>query len=140
MTQASICTASFMTSKGMPGRISTALFPPRFIKATEYKTYRPLAPGRWFKTASPREYIERYFNEVLRPLDPQQVYDELWQLAGGATPILLCYEKPPFSVPDRWWEQDPAQDHKCDFGNWCHRRIIAAWFKDGLGVDCLELV
>jgi hypothetical protein len=37
------------------------------------------------------------------------VYDDLVALAAPDEPVLLCWEKPPFSD-----------------ANWCHRRIVAA--------------
>jgi hypothetical protein len=67
-------------------------------------------------------YVPRFRDEVLAPLDPQQVWNELHQIASGAEPVLQCFERPPF---------DPK--------NWCHRRLVAAWFKERLGHDVPEL-
>ena len=66
-------------------------------------------------------YREIYFLDIVGPLHAQTVWDELHELAGGAEPVLLCWEQPPFSA-----------------ANWCHRRIVAEWFADKLGVDIAE--
>lgn len=59
-----------------------------------------------------RFYIERFFIEVLSKLDPFEVYQELDES------ILLCYE---------------------DNDEFCHRHIVAAWFKLFLGIDVPEV-
>ena len=53
---------------------------------------------------------------------PDAVVADLQALAGEHEPVLLCYERPPFS---------PA--------NWCHRRMVAEWLADKIGLDVLEL-
>jgi hypothetical protein len=55
---------------------------------------------------------------VLKPLDARAIYAELEALAGGAEPVLLCYEEP---------------------GELCHRRIVAAWFERKLKIKVPEL-
>jgi hypothetical protein len=40
------------------------------------------------------------------------------RLAGGAEPVLLCWERPPFTAD-----------------NWCHRRMVAAWFGVGVALE-----
>jgi hypothetical protein len=37
-------------------------------------------------------------------------------------PVMLCFEKPPFTVT-----------------NWCHRRMAAAWLERELGIEVNEL-
>lgn len=66
------------------------------------------------------EYVEHY-RTILAELDPQRVFDKLGQLADNTEPILLCWERPPFTTD-----------------NWCHRRIVAEWFGETLGVDVPE--
>ena len=52
------------------------------------------------------EYTERYYNEVLSKLNPEEVYRKL------NNSILFCYEKR---------------------GDFCHRHIVSDWFhKNGL--------
>jgi hypothetical protein len=92
--------------------------------------YRKLAPGAWFKScASPQEYAQRYFSEILAQLDPGQVVADLQRLAivphGGrwpdVEPVLLCWEAPP-----------PA-------AAWCHRALVSAWLFDTLAMGVPEL-
>ena len=108
------------------GRIIISRGYPRDL-GSGYKIYRALAPGEWFRLpayqSSEAKFRERYFHEILAPLNPQAVYDHLHKLAGDAEPVLLCWEKDP-SKPD----------------DWCHRRMVAEWFHDALGVHVPEYV
>lgn len=116
-------TGSWKTYKGA-GRIGVARQAPRFAPAG-FKLYRALAPGPWFnEPMTEGEYERRYRSEVLDRLDPQAVWDQLHALAlpPGAEPVLMCFEAPP-------WTSD----------NWCHRRMIAAWFKETLGQEVPEI-
>ena len=112
-------TASFFTYKG-PGRISIARYAPKWLNGLP--VCGQLAPGNWFNSVSKEEYIYRYKNEILKPLNPQEIFNKLTTLAGGFEPVLLCWEKPPF-----------------DDANFCHRRLVADWFKETLGVDVPEI-
>ena len=96
-------------SRGVPHQIGT------------YQNYRPLAPGPWFKScATPEEYRQRYFAEILGKLDPKAVVSDLALMADGGTPTLLCWEAPP---------PNPA---------WCHRALVSAWLFDELGLEVPE--
>ena len=115
-------TSSFYLYDG-PGRISIARTAPRQAKAG-FRLYRPLNPGAWRSEPAYQQYDayrDRYFREVLGPLDAQHVWDELHRLAGDAEPVLLCHE------------------HLLKPGGWCHRRLVAEWFGDRLGIDVPEL-
>ena len=112
-------TASFKTYTG-PGRISIACWEPRGTPAG-YRRYPALAPTREMMRMPEARYRDIYFRDIVGHLDAQVVWDDLHALAGGAEPVLLCWEKPPFSA-----------------ANWCHRRIVAEWFADKLGVDIAE--
>lgn len=57
-------------------------------------------------------YISEYYKQVLKGLDPEEVYDEL----DGS--ILLCYE---------------------NNNVFCHRQIVAAWFELLLDVEIPEV-
>ena len=107
-------TASFKTYAG-PGRISIARWEPRGTPAG-YRRYSALAPRREMLRMPKGQYREIYFRDILGPLDAQAVWDELHALAGGAEPVLLCWEQPPFSP-----------------SNWCHRTMVAEWFAAELG-------
>jgi hypothetical protein len=110
-------TASFFTYKG-PGRVSIARYAPKYTPAG-YETYPDLEPGPWFKRVTQEKYVELYHREVLAKLDPRKTFDELQKLGLGAEPVLLCWEKP---------------------GDFCHRRLVAEWFGEKLGVNVPEYV
>ena len=112
-------TASFKTYTG-PGRISIARWAPRGTPAG-YRIYKALAPTREMMRMPVDRYREVYFRDIVGPLDAQTVWDELHELAGGAEPVLLCWEQPPFSP-----------------SNWCHRTMVTEWFADRLGRIVLE--
>jgi hypothetical protein len=113
-------TSSFFIYKG-PGRVSIARYAPRGTPAG-FRVFKALAPGPWFNSVSKDEYIDRFTREMLAPLDPKATFEALHQLAGDREPVLLCWEKPPFTEK-----------------NWCHRRIVADWFQMALGIDVPEL-
>jgi hypothetical protein len=113
-------TASFFAYQG-PGRISIARYPPRGTPGG-YRVFKKLAPGPWFNSVTRDEY-ERRFGEQLRALDPAEVKAELQSLAGDAEPVLLCWEKTPFTEK-----------------NWCHRRIVARWLHETLGEPVPERI
>lgn len=108
-------TASFFEYDG-PGRISIARFPPRGTKAG-FRAFRALAPGPWFKSVDEAEYRRRYARQ-LDALDPRRTFDDLVALADGAEPVLLCWER----------KADLAAGR-----TFCHRRIVAEWFRERLG-------
>jgi hypothetical protein len=120
-------TSSFRTYTG-PGRISIARWAPRNCPPG-YRVFRPLAPGDWAKAGGrwvdDATFLAGYDDQLSR-LDPRDTWDRLHQLAGSSEPVLLCWEVPPF---------DPPGDGR----NWCHRRLVAAWFEERLGVSVPEL-
>ncbi len=71
---------------------------------------------------SEAEYRDIYFDEILAHLDPAKVVADLEALAGDHEPVLLCFERPPFTPT-----------------NWCHRRMVAEWLADKLGLEVPEL-
>jgi hypothetical protein len=119
-------TASFLAYIG-PGRISIARRAPRTLEPG-YRVYRPLAPGPWFNSVGYERYCELYDDQLVR-LSSRVVWDELHKLAAPHEPVLLCWERPPFALPS-------AADPK---GNWCHRTMVAAWFKRELGEILTEV-
>jgi uncharacterized protein (DUF488 family) len=88
-----------------PAAISISRVQPAWYPFSQ--SYKPLAPGPWFKSVSQTEYIRRYHREILSFLRPQKVWDELHSLTPGTEPVLLCYET----------------SHK-----FCHRHLVAQWF------------
>jgi hypothetical protein len=63
-----------------------------------------------------REDYDREFDLILEKLNPREVYRDLL-LMGGEHPILLCWERP---------------------NTWCHRRRVAEWLEDALGIVITE--
>ncbi|MBA3755572.1 MAG: DUF488 family protein [Nitrosomonas sp.] len=86
-----------------------------------YRVFKALAPGPWFNSVTKEEYT-KLFNAQLAELDPVATWEKLEELGGGHEPVLLCFEKPPFTED-----------------NWCHRRMVADWFKKELGHTVEEL-
>ena len=66
-----------------------------------------LAPAR-HTLPWPRERFDPYYNTLLAQLDPEALYATL-----GDNAVLLCWESPNI---------------------WCHRRRVAEWFEETLGV------
>lgn len=98
------------------GRISIARYAPRNTPAG-YRMYKALAPRSWFNSVSTSRYIELYNGEILSNLDARQVWNELHALAGGQEPVLLCWEMP---------------------GEFCHRQLVARWFRRELNIQVEE--
>lgn len=113
-------TGSFLLYRG-PGRICIARSAPRGSPAG-YRIFKKLAPGPWFNSAPLDEYKRLYFSEVLERLDPLQTWETLHDMAGGAEPVLMCYEK---LLPAGVKGHVP--------GEFCHRRMVAEWFASTLG-------
>lgn len=108
-------TSYFGKSADHPNAVSIASRAPGAFRGREYKQ---LAPKSWFLTKYKIDkdeefYAEQYKAEVLDPLDPKEVLRDL-----GEDAVLLCWEKP---------------------GEFCHRRLVAEWFKEKLGVEVKEL-
>ena len=127
-------TASWFTYKNGLGRISISRSAPRSGLVPGFRRYPKLNPGPWFRSVNREQYIELYFTEILQHLDPHTVWDELHQLAATTTgpepppndgdiePVLLCFERPPFTDE-----------------NWCHRRLVARWLEAELRLEIPEL-
>ena len=113
-------TASYFTFNG-PGSIGISLGAPRGMTIC-CGFYRDLAPRREMLRMPYHVYRDVYFREILGPLDPKQVVDDLQRLAGENEPVILCFERPPFNSD-----------------NWCHRRMAAEWLGDRLGLVVPEI-
>lgn len=114
-------TSYFAKYKGNNGVCISLIAPSWFIG----HTYKRLAPKYFILNdykkgkINEEEYIRLYYEHVLSKLDAHKVYDELINLVGSEDIVLLCYEK-----SDKF----------------CHRHIVAKWFKDELDIDILELI
>ena len=116
----SIKTASWFTR--LPdghARIGISRGTPRRTPAG-YRIYRALAPGPWFNSVGMDEYAHRYRTEILAPLDPRAVTDDLLRLGAGLLPVILCYER-------------------AGSGRWCHRALVAEWLSEALGCMVPEI-
>jgi hypothetical protein len=105
-------------------RIGISRGVPRAGKAGRgYRIMRELAPGLWFLSASPTEYVVRYYDEILAALDPRALLKRMEALGQGRDVALLCFERPPFCA---------------ETYNLCHRRIAASWLEQHLGIGVPE--
>ena len=84
--------------------------------------YRPLNPEADMLRLK-REDLYRYrYAAILARLDPAETWKRLHELANGAEPVLLCWERPLFSAR-----------------HFCHRRLVAAWLEERLQVTVPEI-
>lgn len=92
----------------------------RFNKFWTGETYSKLfPPAEIIKIENEKLYTKLYFEKVLNKLDTKQVYAEL-----GESAVLLCYES---------WADIKARK------TFCHRRIVAKWLTENLGIKVAEL-
>ncbi len=86
-----------------------------------YKRYSALAPGPWFRDPMPdTDWVARYEDEVLAPLDARTVARGLMSLGEGRPVLLMCWEPPP---PDQAW---------------CHRALVSRWLWREAGISVPE--
>lgn len=104
-----------------PGRVSISVGRPRNIRRADYEVYPALAPEWSWLGLTREEYLPLY-RERLAGLDAQRVWDELHALVPGEEPVLLCFEEPPLTA-----------DH------WCHRQLVAQWFREELAQGVTEV-
>lgn len=103
-------TSNFARSSNDPNAVAISQGIPRWYKG---RRYMPLAPS-WelIKIKDEELYRRAYYTEVLSKLDPKEVYDDL-----GPDAIMLCWESP---------------------RKFCHRRIVAEWLGNALGITIDE--
>lgn len=89
----------------------------KFWQGEEYKKLAP--PAEIIKIEDEELYTKLYYEKVLNKLSPRQVYEEL-----GDNAVLLCYEK--------WTDIENGN-------TFCHRRIVAKWLENNLGIRVEEL-
>lgn len=71
----------------------------------------------WKETHDNAYYVEHFEREVLDELDADTEFKILSALSGGRTFALICYERP---------------------GDFCHRHLVADWFRKN-GYRCEEV-
>ncbi|MCB1383242.1 MAG: hypothetical protein KDJ73_10020 [Notoacmeibacter sp.] len=84
-----------------------------------YKMLPALAPGPWFKTASPKVFEELY-REQLAGLDPEFTVARIRAISEGRDAALLCWEDPNIAA------------------DWCHRGMVSEWLQQTLGIEVYE--
>ena len=102
-----IFTSNFRVSGHLPQAVAISLGLPRGWTG---RRYRALAPPRiLMEIVEPEKFIPLYRARVLDKLDPMQAIREM----GGDNFIMVCFEPP---------------------GEFCHRRVVAAWLRKHTGV------
>ena len=103
-----ISTSNFARCGKNPNAVAISIgVPPRWVG----KRYIKLAPPRSMLHAS-KEDFDNFFYNKLSEMDAKSVYDEIVK-NYGENAILLCWESPNIR---------------------CHRRIVAEWFEEKLGI------
>jgi hypothetical protein len=105
-----ITTSNFAKSEDHPNAVAISRGVPRSYKG---RRYMALAPSRQLLNAKNSELFDREFRKQLDSLDAKRVAEEL-----GTSAILLCWES--FNVR-------------------CHRRLVAEWLEEKLGIVVPEL-
>src|SRR6266498_58916 len=105
-----ITTSNFAKSAKHPDAVAISQGVPRLYRG---KRYMPLAPPRWLLKAKDPEVFDREYRKQLDSLDAKQVAEDL-----GPDAILLCCES--FNVRS-------------------HRRLVAEWLEESLGIVVPEL-
>jgi len=102
-----IFTSSYKIAGHLPQAVAISRGIPR---GWQGRRCQELAPPRdLIKIMEPEKFIPLYRAQVLDRLDPMQVIREM----GGDNFIMLCFEPP---------------------GEFCHRRVVAAWLRKHIGV------
>src|SRR5690348_8037220 len=105
-----ITTSNFARSAKHPDAVAISQGVPRWYKG---RRYMPLAPAKWLLKAKDPDLFDREYRKQLDALEPKQVAEELRPDA-----VLLCWES--FNVR-------------------CHRRLVAEWLEERLGIVVPEL-
>lgn len=108
-------TSNYRIAGKEPNAIGISQGVPKGWKGKRYLALAP--PWELVKDTSPG-FTERYYERVLKRLDPQQVKDEIEAMAGPEA-ILLCWEAP---------------------GKFCHRMVVAEWLRHELGIEVKEWI
>lgn len=99
---------------------SIGLFPISIALSARYfngTIYRPLNPDRSFLNDQETDYIQKY-NQKLKILYIKDVLKDIETLSNGKDVILLCHESA---------------------GTFCHRRLVAEWIQQEVGIEVKEL-
>lgn len=108
-----ITTSNFKLSGKNPLSVAISNGTRGYNHVRKYKALAP--PWSLVKCFDPVEFNLEYMKQ-LRQLDPRKVVEEI--LAGHEDAIMLCWEAP---------------------GEFCHRRVVAGWLENELGILVPEL-
>lgn len=108
-----IFTSNFKIAGRLPQAVAISRGIPRGWQGRRCKALAP--PRDLIKIMEPERFIAFYRAQVLDKLDPMKMIRDL----GGDDFILLCWEPP---------------------GEFCHRRVVAAWLRKHTGVLVEELI
>ena len=103
-------TANYATAKGNANAVSISMGKPAWYRGRSFSALAPL--GYMMKMKS-MEFADAYRSRVLNNLNAEEVFRML-----GNDAVLLCFE--PFNVQ-------------------CHRRLVAEWLEEKLGIEVPEL-
>lgn len=106
-------TSNFKNYKGDRG-VAICIYPPIDWTDARFPSLEPDRQTFFAKKAdqiTEEQYEKQYRERTLSKLDPQKIYDTL------KGQVLLCWENP---------------------GEFCHRRIVAAWIEENLGIEVPE--
>ena len=100
--------------------ISICISVPGFYNGLQYKKIAPTYDllARYKRDKDIRYYTEYFNQNILGPLDPHVIATELQNMGDGKDVALVCYEK------------------SSDF---CHRHLVAKWFREN-GIECEEYI
>ena len=108
-----ILTSNFKIAGHLPQAVAISLGVPRGWRGARCTVLAP--PRPLIKIMDPETFIPLYKAQVLDKLDPHKIIKDL----GGDNFILLCWEAP---------------------GEFCHRRVVAAWIQKHTGVLVKEFM
>jgi len=107
-----IFTSNFKIAGHLPQAVAISLGVPRGWQGARCLALAP--PRPLLKIMDPETFIPLYRAQVLDRLDPYRIIRDL----GGDDFVMLCWEAP---------------------GEFCHRRVVAAWIRKHTGVLVEEL-
>lgn len=113
-------TSYFANLKNIKNPVSISRYPPKWYTGPQYKLLAPsdqILKACKLNQITDEEYTKRFNEEILKPLSAEKVHKDLVSKFGEDV-ALLCFEKP---------------------GDFCHRRLVADWFKAELDLEVSEL-
>lgn len=114
-------TSYFANIRNIPNNILPCAIIYKLPKGFNGLHYPKLGPSysifsEYKATYDTNRYTQRYINEILYYLNPQEVVNDLYLLGNGNDIVMLCYERPNL---------------------FCHRHIVSNWLNNN-GFECFE--